>query len=456
MQARQVDLSDMQSKVLAWLQKKMPQAQNLSMSALERPSIGYSNETFLFDLSWQEAGQQRSKGMVLRSAPKSMPVFPKYDLGLQFHIMRLLKGTDIPVPNVLWLEEDESILGATFYMMDKLDGIVPSDVPSYHTAGPYFDATPEQRAKFWWGSLEAMAKIHLLDWKSLGIDFISVPGGGTDPIDRQLNYWEEFLNWGKEDPALKEPILDASLDWLKKNRYTPEHVTLCWGDTRMGNTMYDKDFNPIGIFDWEMAYIGDHESDLCWFFLLDYFHSDGSSIPRLEGTPSREESVQRYEEWTGWKIKNLFYNDVLAAFRFAVILYKIFKNFASVGAPRPTGDSGQQNNVCTQRLASLLHLPPPGPPPSRITRIEDVTVTVQLHLTGPGGSDWYLVADHGKGTRYEGTADNPDVTVTVSAEDWAAIQSGEMTRSTAWMGGKLNIEGNQALYRQLEDMTLNM
>lgn len=77
-------------------------------------------------------------------------------------------------------------------------------------------------------------------------------------------------------------------------------------------------------------------------------------------------------------------------------------------------------------------------------------MTVQLHLTGPGGRDWYLVADHGKGTRYEGTTDNPDVTVTVSAEDWAAIQSGEMTRSTAWMGGKLNIEGNQALYRQAE------
>lgn len=368
MQARQADLSEIRTNLLTWLQKKMPQAENLSASELERPSIGYSNETFLFELKWQEAGQQKSKGMVLRSAPKSMPVFPEYDLGLQFNIMRLLKGTKIPVPNVLWLEEDESVLGAHFYLMEQLIGVVPSDVPSYHTGGAYFDATPEQRAKMWWGSLEAMANIHLLDWKGLGIDFISVPGGGTDAVDKRMAYWEDYLNWAKEDLTVKEPILDASLDWLKKNRYAPEHVTLCWGDTRMGNTMYDKDFNPIGIFDWEMAYIGDHESDLCWFFLLDHFHSEGVGIPRLEGTPTREESVARYEEWTGWKVNNLFYNDVLDAFRFGVIMYKIFKNYTSAGADRPVGDQGQQNNVCTQRLAKLLELPPPGPPLPRRTQ----------------------------------------------------------------------------------------
>lgn len=55
-------------------------------------------------------------------------------------------------------------------------------------------------------------------------------------------------------------------------------------------------------------------------------------------------------------------------------------------------------------------------------------MTVQFHLTGPGGSDWYLVSDKGKASRHEGTAENPNVTVTISAEDWAAIQMRELDR----------------------------
>lgn len=451
MQIRQVDLADMQAKVLDWLQKKMPQAQNLSISDMQRSGSGLSNETFLFGLSWQEAGQHRSEGMVLRSAPQSMPVFPTYDLGMQFHIMERLAATNVPVPKMYWLEEDEKILGSTFYIMSKIDGVVPPDIPSYHTSGPYYDATPQQRAKMWWGALETMANLHKLDWKSLDFSFLGVPGSGTGPLDKQLDYYEMYLNWAKEDPEEQAPILEASLDWLKKNRYTPEHVTLCWGDARLGNTIYGRDFEVLGLFDWEMAFLGDPETDLAWFFLLDFQHSEGGGIPRLEGTPSREETVQRYEELTGWKVKNLFYNDVWGAFRFGVILVKIANNFKKIGISLGVDDMGL-NNVCTQKLASLLNLPPPGAPPEQRGRIEDVTVTVQLHLTGSGGGDWYVVADKGKGTRYEGTADNPDITVTVLAKDWAAIKSGEMARIHAWTAGKLEVEGDQALWRQLEDL----
>jgi putative sterol carrier protein len=87
-----------------------------------------------------------------------------------------------------------------------------------------------------------------------------------------------------------------------------------------------------------------------------------------------------------------------------------------------------------------------------VTIIEEVTVTVQLHLTGPGGSDWYVISDKGKGTRHEGTAQNPNSTCTASAEDWNAIQKGELDRVQAFMSGKLKIEGDITLMMQLENM----
>jgi aminoglycoside phosphotransferase (APT) family kinase protein/putative sterol carrier protein len=449
--SRQVDLSDMQSKLIAWLRKKMPQARNLSISGMERSGAGLSNETFLFDLSWQEAGRQRSEGMVLRCAPQSYPVFPEYDLGKQFRIMVRLRGTNIPVPKVYWLEEDEKILGAPFYLMGKIDGVIPPEFPPYHSFGVYFDATPQQRAKMWWGSLEATAKVHKLDWKRLGLSFLGVPKGGTDPLDRQLDYYERYLDWVKEAPQESQPILEAALSWLKENRYVPERVTLCWGDCRMPNTIYSPDAEVLGVLDWEMAYLGDPQSDLGWFFFLDWQHSEGYGIPRLEGSPEREETVQRYQELTGWKVKNLFYNDVLAALRFGVILLKVYKNFKKLGVALP-GEDVELNNPCTQRLASLLNLPAPGAPKRETTKVEEVRVTVQFHLTGPGGSDWYLVSDRGKGMRHEGTVENPNATLTVSVEDWTAIQKGELDRLHAWTSGKLKIEGDMTLLLQLEDI----
>ena len=451
MYGRQMDLADMQARLTAWLQGKMPHVRNLSISPLERSSGGLSNETFFFDMYWQEAGQSKSAKKVLRWQPKDFQVFPSYDLGMQFRVMECLQGTDVPVPKVNWLEEDEEVLDSPFYVMDRIDGVIPCEVPPYHSYGIYFEATPEQRAKMWWGSLDAATKVHKVDWEGTGLSFLGIPSSGTGPVDKQLDYWENYLSWIKEDPQESHPTLEAALDWLKENRYTPEHVTLCWGDARMPNTIYGHDFDVLGVLDWEMAYIGDPESDLGWYFFLDWQYSDGYGIPRLQGTPEREETIQRYEELTGWKVKNLFYSDVMAAFRFGVIMARIAKNMKATGVPTPTEDF-ERDNPCTQRLAGLLDLPDPGGPKREVTIIEEVTVTVQLHLTGPGGSDWYLISDKGKGTRHEGTVQNPKATCTASAKDWDAIQKGELDRVQAFMSGKLNIEGDLTLMMQLEEM----
>ncbi len=80
-----------------------------------------------------------------------------------------------------------------------------------------------------------------------------------------------------------------------------------------------------------------------------------------------------------------------------------------------------------------------------------MTVTVQFRLTGPGGSDWYLVCDKGKATKFEGCVENPNCGLVVSAEDWAKMQRGELEKFKAWTDGKLKIEGDMSLFLQMED-----
>ena len=449
MQARQIDVAELQAKITAWLQQKMPKAEKLSVTNLTRSGAGFSNETMLFDTTWKEDGESYSQGMVLRTPPKAYPVFPEYALKKQFEVMRTLGKANVPVPKMLWLEEDSGLLGSPFYVMAKLKGVVPPEFPPYHTFGLYFNAAPQQRAKMWWGTLENMARVHMLDWSKLGFSFLGVPKPGMGPVDRQLEYLDMYLNWMKQgDP---QPTLEAGLQWLKNNRYAPEKVSVCWGDPRLPNTMYNEGtFDVVAILDWEMSFLGDPEADLAWFLFCDWQHSDGYGFPRTEGSPSREETVKRYEELTGRKVKNLFYQEVVAALYFGIVMAQIFKNFRKMGIAIP-GNASEINTVGHQRLASLLNLPAPGDPAREMTRVDQIAVTIQFRLTGPGGSDWYLVCDKGVATKFDGCVENPNCTMIISAEDWGKMQRGELEKIKAWTDGKLKIEGDMTLLMQMED-----
>jgi putative sterol carrier protein len=100
----------------------------------------------------------------------------------------------------------------------------------------------------------------------------------------------------------------------------------------------------------------------------------------------------------------------------------------------------------------LLDLPAPSAAAQGITGREAASGILQVHLTGPGGEDWYVIAEKGRTTRHQGTATRPDAAVTVSADDWAAIQRGEINPFNAWTSGKLKVAGDHALYQQLADV----
>ena len=206
----------------------------------------------------------------------------------------------------------------------------------------------------WWSGVETLARIHTLDWEGLGLSFLGVPKEAIGALDQQLDYYERFLGWARGDAS--QPILEAALRWLRENRYPPQRVALCWGDSRLPNLIY-RDDEVVGVLDWEMAFLGDPEADLAWWLFLDWHHSDGNGVRRLEGFPAREETIRRYEELTGWKTENLFYQEVMAAFRFGVIMVSLFSNMGQAGIA-----AAATSSPTTRRLASLLELPLPGEP----------------------------------------------------------------------------------------------
>src|SRR5262249_62121639 len=124
------------------------------------------NETFLFEVTCRAAGRTHRERLVARLEPTDFLVFPEYDLERQYAVMAHLAGAGIPVPRVRWLERDPAVLGSAFYVMDAVDGEVPSEVPSYHVFGWVHDAAPERRTRVWWNGLDMLARLHAPDWRA--------------------------------------------------------------------------------------------------------------------------------------------------------------------------------------------------------------------------------------------------------------------------------------------------
>ena len=147
---------------------------------------------------------------------------------------------------------------------------------------------------------------------------------------------------------------------LPRNVFVPARVTLCWGDARLPNLMY-RDDEVVGVLDWEMAFLGDPEEDLGWWLFMDWVNNEGYGLPRAAGFPGRLETIRHYEELSGRAVEHAPYHEVLAAFRFGIIMARIAGRLREIEAPLPTPDL-ETNNPCTQRLAAALGLPAPGAP----------------------------------------------------------------------------------------------
>ena len=119
-------------RLQAWLARTLGPGSEPHISELRSPGgAGLSSETLLFDVSWQAGGREQTGSYVARlhPTPDSMPVFPVYDFDRQVRAMRLVaERTAVPVPSVPWHEPDPAPLGSPFFIMNRIDGLVPPDI----------------------------------------------------------------------------------------------------------------------------------------------------------------------------------------------------------------------------------------------------------------------------------------------------------------------------------------
>ncbi len=354
------DLAETQRRLVRWFGKRMPEARELRISGLSGPgTTGFSNDTLMFDLCWRSQDQPQRQALVLRLEPSGYPVFPSYDLRLQFRIQRDLAETGIPLARMFFEETHEDVLGAPFYVMQRVEGRIPTDNPPYHVGGWVTEIPPEERAALWWSGLETLARIHCLDWKARELGYVNRRAPGDTPLERELAYYESYLAWAwTERHGVPHPVCSPAFEWLLKNRPSGEPVSLCWGDSRIGNMIFDAG-RCVAVLDWEMVSLGSPEMDLAWWIFLDRHHSEGLGKPRLPGFPSREETVARYEELTGHHCRHLDYYEIFAAFRFTVIMIRLAQQMMEYGV-LPADSNFEVDNMPSRMLAGFLDLPAPG------------------------------------------------------------------------------------------------
>jgi len=326
---------------------------DVTVGAIEIPAAtGFSNETVLFDAEWRDGDEPPGNHrLVVRIAPQQYRVFLEANFESQYRVMRALgEHSDVPIPRMLWFEPDPAWFGSPFWIMERVDGVVPSDSPPYATAGWLYDSTPAQQERIWWRGIEAMADVHRVDWRALGLDFLDDPERGEPAFGQHLRYYTESLEWAEQ--GRPHPGARAALAWLRANTPTvpADGVTIVWGDSRLGNLMFD-DERVVAVLDWEMVALGDPRIDLGWWLFCDDALASSSGVPRLPGFPSAEATVARWEELTGRRGDDLHWFLVFAGLRFTVVMLRLSTLLCEMGySPEPFG---YDNGIC-QALDRLL------------------------------------------------------------------------------------------------------
>lgn len=346
--ASRLDESTLRERLAPWLAAQL-RAETVELTDLGGPAFsGYSNQTLLLDAAYDRAGRRESIGLCVRLEPTGHRVFPDTRFETQVRVMRALDATVVPVPEVLWFEPDPGVLGTPFFVMRRLDGQAPPDNPPYHGSGWLREATPELRARVWLNGLDAMASIHRLDPHWAGVTFLDVVGP-REQLARDRTYAEWVLQ-GREYAALARA-------YERLGATVPERdvrPALVWGDSRIGNILFDAAGDVVAVLDWEMVSIGDPAADLAWFLLLDRHHSEGCGIPRLEGLPSREETIARWEGRSGYDARDVGWWELLGGARFAAIITRVLDLLDDSGVMPGARESMSLENTSTNLLRILL------------------------------------------------------------------------------------------------------
>lgn len=294
-----------------------------------------SSETLLFTVHHGD----RSDAVVTRLRPdmSDWPVFPIYDLAAQAGAMRLVAHyTSVPVPNVRFVENDESLLGSPFLVMDRVGGRALPDMPPYVFGGSFLDEfTVDQQRDLSRTVASLQAQIHAIDLDRArrdGVDLSFLPTSGGNDIARLLAEQRAYYDWARGD--LRLPIIEQALDWLAAHApKNPGLTVLNWGDARPGNVMFDG-LTPTAVLDWEMVNAGPAGVDVGWLVFMHQFFQSLADVFQMPGFPEfcRADDVhEAYVAAGGRPIDDFEWYVVYGSLRFAAIAIRTSLREVSYG-----------------------------------------------------------------------------------------------------------------------------
>jgi aminoglycoside phosphotransferase (APT) family kinase protein len=331
------DAGAMAGAVAAWLRTQLADGADPEVSFTSGSDAnGMSSETILADVTWTEDGGRRTGRFVVRMAPSTddVPVFASYRLDHQYDALRLVdRLSDVPVPTPRWLEPTGEVLGAPFFFMDRVEGIVPPDVMPY-TFGDnwFFDAAPEQRRRLQDRTIAAIAALHQIPDAGRTFAFLDPTAAdegerdGSTPLRRHVQRTRAWYEWAARDLG-RSALIDRAVVWLDEHwpeADAPDNVVLSWGDSRIGNVLYHE-FEPVAVLDWEMAGIGPRELDLGWLVFAHQVFQTLAETFELPGLPDvlREDDVRAtYADLTGVRVGDLLWFQIYSGLIWGIVFMR--------------------------------------------------------------------------------------------------------------------------------------
>jgi aminoglycoside phosphotransferase (APT) family kinase protein len=323
------DQSQLRADLTRWIEQQLPAGAAPELGELNVPSgNGMSSETVLFDASWTQDGSAQAASLVARIAPDpaAAPVFEAYYLDRQFRtIKEVEKHTSVPVPKLRWLEADPSVLGVQFFVMDRVDGVVPTDLPPYAVAGWVAEGTPEQRLLLQESSVQVLTDLHAIPDAEQRFAFLQPQRTSSSSLRQHVIDTRAYYDWVASD-GMRSPLIERSFEWLEA--HWPKHegpAALSWGDSRIGNMMY-RDFRPVAVLDWEMASVAPPEVDLAWMAFMHFFFESILGKHGLAGLPDMllpGDLAATYARQSGYEPRDLPFYLTYNALRYAIVMFRI-------------------------------------------------------------------------------------------------------------------------------------
>ena len=306
-------------KVTSWISERAEISGPLTFTLI---AGGRSNMTFAVS----DGDQPR---FVLRRPPTG-PLLPSaHDMAREHRLMHALRNSDVPVPDMVGLCQDEKVNGRDFYVMAYVDGIVVRDVEIASTMD--IDARETMSASL----IDTLAALHRVDIDEVGLGDLAKR---TGYIERQVKRWSG--QW--ESARTRDlPLVDAVALELIRSMPEPNPTPIAHGDYRLSNCMVDENGSVIAVLDWELCTLGEPMADLGG--LLGYWHDPQDKDPDgdaestgLPGFLNQDDLASRYAAIMDSEIESITYYRAFAQWRLACIGEGVYARYLA-------GQQGEQN-----------------------------------------------------------------------------------------------------------------